>query len=48
MYDSDGMDKGIDRNTRSHVLDWRPQPVQDSCCQEIQWCMETKEILSVD
>ena len=59
MYDSNGlenwrnvrnsnMNNGIDHNTRRHIQDCRPQPVQDPCCQEIQWCMETKEVLSVD
>ena len=48
MYDSNGVDKGIDHNTRRHIQDCRPQPVQDPCCQEIQWRMETKEGLSVD
>ena len=48
MYDSNGLDKGIDHNTRRHIQDCRPQPVQDPCCQEIQWRMETKEVLSVD
>ena len=48
MYDSNGVDNGIDHNTRRHIQDCRPQPVQDPCCQEIQWRMETKEGLSVE